>query len=183
MAAIAFTLLGLDQLTKWLVVQRLDLGSEILVFPGFFNLVHWGNTGAAWSLFHGNNFVLAAVSAVALVLLYLARNYFEGHTVPGQFALGMIFGGIVGNLIDRLVHHHVVDFLYFHVIRRDGEVLGFPAFNVADSGICTGVAIIFLLSWMPRKVETRRDPATGRVVPVVDATEIGGGAGKVEGRR
>lgn len=175
MAVIALALLALDQFTKWWVVRGLDLGAEVLVFPGFFNLVHWGNTGAAWSLFHGNNFALAAVSAVALVVLYRARRYFEGDTVPGQVALGMIFGGIVGNLIDRLVHHHVVDFLYFHVIRRDGEVLGFPAFNVADSGICTGVGIVFLLSWLPRRAETRRDPATGRLVPVVDATEVGGG--------
>lgn len=172
MVTIALALLALDQLTKWIVVHQLDLGSEVLVYPGFFNLVHWGNTGAAWSLFHGNNFVLAAVSFLALVVLYRARRYFEGETFLGQIALGLIFGGIVGNLIDRLVHHHVVDFLYFHVIRRDGEILGFPAFNVADSGICTGVGIVFLLSWLPRRAETRVDRATGRPVPVIDATEV-----------
>ena len=58
--------------------------------------------------------------------------------------------GILGNLIDRLIHGHVVDFLYFHVIRRDGVEVGFPALNVADTAICTGVGIIFLLSWMAR---------------------------------
>lgn len=147
MAAIAFGLLVFDQLTKWMVVHQLPLGREMAVLPGFFRLVHWGNTGAAWSQFQGNNHLLAAISMIALVVLYLARRYFEGDTVPGQMALGLVFGGIAGNLIDRLVHHHVVDFLYFHVIRRDGRELGFPAFNLADTAICTGVGIIFLLSW------------------------------------
>ncbi|MBL9137287.1 MAG: signal peptidase II [Verrucomicrobiales bacterium] len=146
-AATAVGLLVLDQVTKWMVIHRLPLGREIPVLPGFFRLVHWGNTGAAWSLFHGSNHALAAISVAALVVLFLARRYFEGDTIPGQFALGLIFGGIVGNLTDRLVHHHVVDFLYFHLIRRDGVEMGFPAFNVADMAICTGVGIVFLLSW------------------------------------
>ncbi|MCK6499047.1 MAG: signal peptidase II, partial [Nitrospira sp.] len=118
MAATALGLLALDQLTKWMVINRLPLGREIPVLPGFFRLVHWGNTGAAWSLFHGSNHALAAVSVAALVVLFLARRYFEGDTFPGQIALGLIFGGIAGNLTDRLVHHHVVDFLYFHLVRR-----------------------------------------------------------------
>ena len=164
MAAVAFGLLALDQITKWWVIHRLYLGDEIRVLPGFFNLVHWGNTGAAWSLFHGNNQFLATVSSVALVVLYLSRRYFEGDTVPGQIALGLVFGGIVGNLIDRLVHRHVIDFLYFHVVRRDGEVLGFPAFNLADTAICTGVGIVFLLSWSPRRQapDPREQLASGR---------------------
>lgn len=148
--ATALVVLFFDQATKWLVVSRLPLGAEIDVVEGFFKWVHWGNTGAAWSTFHGNNAALAAVSAVALVLLYLARRYFEGDTAWGQFALGLVFGGILGNLLDRLIHQHVVDFLRFQLIRRDGEVFGFPAFNVADSAICTGVGIIFLLSWVGR---------------------------------
>ncbi|MCC7377624.1 MAG: signal peptidase II [Verrucomicrobiales bacterium] len=179
MAATAAALLALDQLTKWMVIRHLPLGREIPLLPGFFRLVHWGNTGAAWSLFHGSNHALAAVSAGALFVLYLARRYFEGDTIPGQVALGLIFGGILGNLTDRLVHHHVVDFLYFHLIRRDGMEMGFPAFNVADTAICTGVGIIFLLSWRahPKAVESgagevaaevRKDPRAGSV-----STELG----------
>lgn len=159
MAAIALVVLTFDQITKWFVVHRLPFGSEFPVLPGFFKFVHWGNTGAAWSTFHGNNAGLAGVSAVALVLLYLARSYFDGHTRPGQIALGLVFGGIVGNLVDRMVHGHVVDFLYFHVIRRDGETVGFPAFNLADSAICTGVGIIFLLSALGQPGATENAPA------------------------
>lgn len=158
MGMTALAVLALDQVTKWAVVRTLFLGAEREVLPGFFRLVHWGNTGAAWSTFHGNNLALACVSAAALVLLYMARRYFEGDRPAGQWALGLVFGGIVGNLIDRLVHGHVVDFLFFHVLRRDGEVLGFPAFNVADSAICTGVGLIFVLSWWIR-------PASGGTGP------------------
>lgn len=150
MGAIALVLLILDQATKWSVVNRLALGTEWALLPGFFRLVHWGNTGAAWSLFHGNNHALALISVGAMGVLFLARRHFEAGRVPGQVALGLVFGGILGNLIDRLIHGHVVDFLYFHVIRRDGVEVGFPAFNVADTAICTGVGIIFLLSWMAR---------------------------------
>lgn len=166
---LACVVFALDQATKWLVASRLPFGMETPVLPGFFKLVHWGNTGAAWSLFHGNNHILAGVSIIALVLLFLARRHFEGDTVPGQVALGFVSGGIVGNLVDRLVHGHVVDFLYFHVYRRDGEVLGFPAFNIADMAICTGVAILFLLSWMPRPVSetaaAQAAPPAGRSRP------------------
>ncbi len=65
----------------------------------------------------------------------------------GQFALGLIFGGIIGNLIDRLTVKHVIDFLYFYVQQRGGKEVGFPAFNIADSAICTGVVFIFLITW------------------------------------
>lgn len=156
--AIALTLLVLDQFTKWLIWRRLPLGTEQLVLPGFFRLVHWGNTGAAWSLFHGSNRALAIVSGSALVVLYLARRHFGAETRGGQVAVGLILGGIAGNLIDRLVHRHVVDFLYFHVMRRDGVEVGFPAFNVADAAICTGVGVILLLSWVLPPARPRHLP-------------------------
>ena len=62
-AALALVVLALDQFTKWLVLHALNLGDELIVVPGFFKLVHWGNTGAAWSLFSGNNTALALVAA------------------------------------------------------------------------------------------------------------------------
>ncbi len=141
-------ILTLDQLTKWIVERTLPYGSERIVIDGFFNLVHWGNTGSAWSMFRGNNLVLAAVSAIALVLLWIFRSRFDSGRIAGQMALGLLFGGITGNLLDRLVpsRQHVVDFLYFHVHPRGGQEMGFPAFNVADSAICTGVGLLILLS-------------------------------------
>jgi signal peptidase II len=159
-AALALVVFALDQFTKWLVLRHIDLDEEKMVIPGFFKLVHWGNTGAAWSLFSGNNALLALVGLFALVALFLTRHHFNSHTLPGQIAFGLIFGGIAGNLTDRVLpgRHAVVDFLYFYLQQRGGHVIGFPAFNVADTAICTGVGLIFLITW---KTEHTPKPADG----------------------
>lgn len=146
-ALLALTLFVFDQVTKWVVRQQFAFGEERVIVSGFFKLVHWGNTGAAWSMFRGNNTTLAVVALAALLVLFLTRHHFDIQTGSGQVALGLIFGGILGNLTDRLFFNHVTDFLYFYLIRRDGEEVGFPAFNVADSAICVGVGLLLLLSW------------------------------------
>lgn len=148
-ALFAIVIYGLDQATKWLVLRSLPEGSERVLIEGFFRLVHWGNTGAAWSLLRGNNDLLAIIALVALLILFLSRHHFESRTLAGQMAFGMIFGGIVGNLTDRLLpsRQHVIDFLYFYVNRPNGGEVGFPAFNVADSAICVGVGLVFLVTW------------------------------------
>ena len=152
-ALLAAVIFGFDQITKVAVINFLPVPyqSEVHVLPGFFRLVHWHNTGAAWSMFHDNNVVLAVVSAVALLVLILVRAKFGANTPLGSIALGLVFGGIAGNLLDRIVHHHVIDFLYFHLITRSGALHDFPAFNVADSAICIGVGLLFILSWRSEK--------------------------------
>jgi len=146
MAALVF---AFDQLTKFIVLQLLGQGQERVIVDGFFKFVHWGNTGAAWSMFRGNNELLAIVALLALVVLFLARNHFDTRTRLGQLAFGMILGGIAGNLTDRLLpsRQHVIDFVYFYIKRQGGEEIGFPAFNVANSGICIGVALVFWVTW------------------------------------
>lgn len=148
---VALLVVGLDQLTKQVVSRFLAHGDEMNVFPGFFKLVHWGNSGAAFSLFRDNNAILALVAVVALVALYLSRHHFNARTLLGQLALGLICGGIVGNLIDRITVNHVIDFLFFYVQQRGGREIGFPAFNVADSAICAGVALVIFSSWRAEK--------------------------------
>jgi signal peptidase II len=138
--------LVLDQLSKLAVRNLLDFQQEVVVIDGFFKFVHWGNTGAAWSLFRDNNTTLKVISLAALLGLIAGRKFFDTHTRAGDFAMGMIFGGIIGNILDRFLLNHVVDFLYFYLYRRSGQELGFPAFNVADSAICLGVLALFILS-------------------------------------
>jgi signal peptidase II len=148
--ALAAFIFLLDQFTKWLVLHSIIEGDERTIIPGFFNLAHRTNTGAAWSMFTGNNALLAIIALAALVALYFVRHQFSSHTFTGQVAFGLIFGGISGNLADRLLpgRHAVVDFLHFYMHRRGSyEPLDFPAFNVADSAICTGVALIFIITW------------------------------------
>jgi signal peptidase II len=147
---LALGVIALDQITKFVVLKYLGFYEERVILRGFFRFVHWHNTGAAWSMFSGNNGLLAVIAFVAVIALFLARRHFDAHRLGGQVCLGLIFGGIIGNLIDRLRVGHVVDFLYFYVIRRDGTEAGFPAFNVADSAICSGVGLLFILSWRSR---------------------------------
>jgi signal peptidase II len=147
-AALALIILAMDQLTKAAVLHFLPYETdERTILPGFFKLVHWQNTGAAWSSFHGKNGLLALVAIAALVILYFSRHHFNSHTLLGQFAFGLVIGGIMGNLVDRVLRHYVVDFLRFFIVQRGGDEAGFPAFNVADSAICVGVTLVFLMTW------------------------------------
>src|SRR3990172_5706318 len=102
-AAFALVVFALDQLTKFAVLQFLGKGEERVIIDGFFKFVHWGNTGAAWSLFRGNNELLAIIALVALLVLFLSRHHFDSRTLLGQIAFGLVFGGIAGNLTDRLL--------------------------------------------------------------------------------
>lgn len=133
-----------DQLTKSLVVNALTLGELRPIVPGVFNLTLTLNPGAAFGLF-GNlseplrTIVLFAVSGIAVltVIYFLVREYRGDRWA--EIALGLILGGASGNLIDRFRLGKVVDFLDFHV--ADWH---WPAFNVADSAICLGVAILLI---------------------------------------
>jgi signal peptidase II len=159
---LALVVLFLDQFTKWLVLDSsLAEGDERVIIPGFFNLAYRVNTGAAWSMFTGNNTLLAIVALAALIALYLSRRHFNADRILGQVAFGLIFGGIIGNLTDRLnPHRHaVVDFLHFYLQRRGSyQPWDFPAFNVADSAICSGVALIFIITW---RNESAPKPSAG----------------------
>lgn len=143
---LALVIFVVDQLTKIWIVQRMPLGTYgppggITVIEGFFYLVHVGNTGAAWSLFTGRSGWLALFALATLGAIYLWRETLELRSPVIQTAFGLLCGGIVGNLVDRLVHGHVVDFLDFHFGR-----FVYPTFNVADSGICIGVGLYLIHS-------------------------------------
>ncbi|MEN9734775.1 MAG: Lipoprotein signal peptidase [Verrucomicrobiota bacterium] len=164
---LAFSVYLLDQVTKLVVLRFLGLEQEHDVVPGFFKFVHWGNTGAAWSLFRHNNHILAGISAVAMIALWIFRRHFEADRPAGQAALGLLFGGIAGNLTDRVLptRQHVIDFLRFYLVPREGGEMGFPAFNVADTAICIGVGLLLLLSWQSDVPRTSRGVAERPATP------------------
>jgi len=134
----------LDQWTKRLVVDKIHLWERIPVIDGFFDLVHYRNTGVAFGLFRDGNqalvvpfFVLLAVGAVLFIGGYLWR---AGQVKRTELiALSLIAAGAVGNGIDRAQYGSVVDFLLFYLGRY-----AWPAFNVADTGISIGGV---LLAW------------------------------------
>lgn len=158
---IALAVVVLDQATKQVVLRFLSGGQQKVIIDGFFRFVYWGNTGAAWSLLPGRNALLATVAVAALVILFLSRRHFDAHTMLGQIALGLVFGGIIGNLVDRLLVKHVIDFIRFYLQQRGGGEIGFPAFNVADSSICSGVALIFIVTWRSERGAKGAGPDAG----------------------
>ncbi|MEW5768783.1 MAG: signal peptidase II [Pseudomonadota bacterium] len=132
--------LMLDQLTKLAVMGSLTPYQDVIALTGFFNLVHVHNTGAAFSLFADQpgwqrGFFLAVATLASAVILFLLRRT-RGQALFSA-ALALILGGAVGNLIDRVLYGHVIDFLDFHVAGWH-----WPAFNVADSAITLGAALL-----------------------------------------
>jgi signal peptidase II len=154
---IALTLFVADQLTKIWVVRRIPFNpfhdhdgvQDITVIPGFFYLIHVGNTGAAWSILSGKSTLLALLALGTLVAIFFWRRTLGLQMRTPQIAFGLLCGGIVGNLVDRLAHGHVVDFLDFHF----GHYI-YPTFNLADCGICIGVALYLWHSWREPKTES-----------------------------
>ncbi|MEO8054576.1 MAG: signal peptidase II [Acidobacteriota bacterium] len=157
--ALALGVVVLDQATKALVVANIPLYRTIPVIRGFFDLTHLQNTGAAFG------FMASAGSARPLLVTLLALAVFAGvlawsltarpeHRLL-QGALGLIMGGAVGNLIDRVRFRAVTDFLRFYVDRWE-----WPSFNVADSAISVGVVLLAWDIW--RRPEPEPAPKTAR---------------------
>jgi signal peptidase II len=143
---IAIGVLLLDRITKTWICVRLSYPTygppgHIVVIEGFFNLVNVGNTGAAWSLFSGRSTALAMLAVATLIAIFAWRRQLGLRVRIVQLSFGMLCGGILGNLLDRLFYRHVIDFLDFHF----GSYV-YPTFNIADSGIFVGVIIYLLYS-------------------------------------
>jgi len=130
-----------DQASKHWVRETFALGESRTVLASFFHLTYLRNTGAAWGMFGGHNVWLALLSVVVLVLMVIFRRAFLGSTWEHRLALGLLAGGILGNVFDRLKLGYVTDFLDFHWYTHH-----WPSFNVADSAICVGVLLYVLSS-------------------------------------
>jgi signal peptidase II len=151
-AATILVFYALDQVTKWLVIGALPFDSERPVVPGFFTLVYWGNTGAAFSSFSEKNGMFIGLSLLTLVMLafFAMRGAFQ-HTAT-RVAVSLLGAGVLGNVTDRIRHHYVVDFLLFNL--HVPFARPWPAFNVADSCICVAAAILVATAWL----EERKSP-------------------------
>lgn len=133
-----------DQMTKHWIMTVFRPGEHLPVIPGFFDLVYVTNTGAAFGFLAGDHalwrqgfFITVALVALAAIITFYRHNKSRG--ILFHIGLGLIGGGAIGNLIDRLRWGAVVDFLDFYVGGHH-----WPAFNVADSAITTGVALFLL---------------------------------------
>jgi len=143
---ISMIIVILDRLSKSWIIEHLSLGQSIKVFP-FFNIIYTYNRGAAFSFLNEAGgwqawlFVIIAIGVSIFIIFWLFR--LTKKQTLGKLSLALILGGTIGNLYDRIMYKHVIDFLDFYI-----SSWHYPVFNVADSAICIGAIILIIeLIW------------------------------------
>lgn len=134
---VVFLILFLDQISKVVVSEKLFLHQSIPIVKGFFHVTLIHNRGAAFGILKNQVYIFIVISIVAIILIFSSLFNHQRHKKISCYtiALGLILSGAVGNLIDRVLFGYVIDFLDFRI---------WPVFNVADSAITIGAA---LLGW------------------------------------
>lgn len=139
---IALISLIIDQIVKILVSNYLILGQTTKIINNFFYLTYVQNTGAAFSILIGYRYILIIIT---LIFLYYLYKYTKKQTNPNKLAIlshGLLLGGIIGNLIDRIIYGYVIDYLDFMIFNYN-----FPIFNLADTFIAIGCIILVINSY------------------------------------
>ena len=145
-------LIALDQLIKMYVHTHYQLGESTPVIPGFFNITYVRNFGAAFGFLNQSHptfreiFFLTMPPVALVIILFILKSVPDDDT-PQILALSSVFGGAIGNYIDRLRFRYVIDFLDFHW----KEVYTYPAFNIADMAIVCGVCVLLYLMYLEGK--------------------------------
>lgn len=152
LAVITGLLVAADQLVKMYIHTQFHLGESVVVIPNFFNLTYVRNFGAAFGFLAESHptfreaFFLAMPPIALVIILTIMRGVKDNDTKQ-IIALSAIFGGAIGNYIDRLRFRYVIDFLDFHLNNK----YSWPAFNIADSAIVGGVGLLLLMMLMETK--------------------------------
>ena len=146
---LSLPLYALDQWTKQMVLRSISPEEPLIVISGFFHLVNVTNTGAAFGSFRNNNTFFIVISSIALliVVVFLLRQ--RSRDVWRDVSLALLLAGILGNLTDRLLYGHVIDFLLFDL--HIPYAHPWPAFNVADSCISIAVVLFIIHSFWKEK--------------------------------
>lgn len=163
-------IVALDQLSKYLVRTRLDFGATWMPIDWlarFVRIVHWNNTGAAFGIFPSGSliFTIVAIIVAVAIVYYFPRVQSNQWTL--RLALVLMFSGAIGNLIDRVLHGTVTDFI---------SLGNFPVFNVADASISTGVAVLVASMW----IDERRARAAAAAEPSPPSEPHGDGGSHAE---
>ena len=145
---IAFICLLIDQISKFLILNNLVLYEKKEIIKDFFNITYVQNRGGAWGVLNGNVFLLIIITTIAFV--FICNFIFKEKNISkiDCISYGMLLGGIVGNLIDRIFRNYVIDFLDFKIFNYD-----FPVFNIADTLIVVSVFIMTITCFRGDKNE------------------------------
>lgn len=161
----------IDQYTKWIIVTKMAYGTKYVVSEHFFDIIHARNKGAAFGMFHSwdtgyRDVFFYGISILAFCFLYYFIKQIPEKHKWSTLPIGLIFGGAIGNLTDRIFRGSVVDFFSFHWYDRtlDWQIFGkvfqidliWPAFNVADSAITVGVFWLLCVMSFHHTVEKKQ---------------------------
>lgn len=156
---LSLPLYALDQLTKQWVLRSISPYDARIVVPDFFNLVNVTNTGAAFGSFKGNNTFFVVISIIAMVVVTVLLVRHQRSDPWRDVSLALLLAGILGNLTDRLLYGHVIDFLLFNLHIRYADP--WPAFNVADSCISIAVVLFIIHSFGKEKASVEQSAGRG----------------------
>lgn len=131
----------IDQITKLIIMNNMKIGEEIVVIKKFFSILYVTNTGAAFSILENSTTLIIIISLFCLALIVSLLKKEKDITPIKVISFGILIGGMISNLIDRVFYKNVVDFLSFNIINYR-----FPVFNIADIGITIGVFLYLLVN-------------------------------------
>ena len=134
----AFIVVLLDQLTKFLIKQNFQLNQSIPILKNIFHLTYITNTGSAFGLFKGLNLFFMLFSIIVIIVIFYYLNKIVENKKLLQFSIGLLLGGTIGNLIDRIAYASVIDFIDFRI---------WPVFNIADAAVTISVILLIILLW------------------------------------
>ncbi|MRH42186.1 lipoprotein signal peptidase [Aquibacillus halophilus] len=147
---IAALVIGLDQLTKWIIVTTMELRESIPVIDNLFYITSHRNTGAAWGILQGQMWFFYIVTVIVIVVIVYYIQKFALDSKLMGWSLALLLGGAIGNFIDRVFRKEVVDFFDVYIGSYD-----FPIFNIADSALVVGVILVLIATFMDEKKKGR----------------------------
>lgn len=137
--ALAFIVILFDQLSKGLIVEKMDRSESFVVIEDFFKITSHRNSGAAWGILQDQMIFFYIITFIVVIgIIYYMQKYAKNSALLAT-ALGLLLGGAIGNFIDRLFRKEVVDFLDFKIINYN-----YPIFNIADSALFIGVGVLII---------------------------------------
>lgn len=149
---IAFVVILLDQVTKWLIVAYMNQGESIKIIENFLYITSHRNRGAAWGILQGKMWFFYIITVIVIGILVVYIQKLEKNQKMFGIALAFMLGGAIGNFIDRLFRKEVVDFIDTYIFTYN-----FPIFNVADSALVIGVGLVIILTLFEGKMNKEKD--------------------------